>query len=438
MFLRRSLPAGLTMIIAMGLLPAVVYGQTAQDYPYPIKDPYFATVVRTPEPLRADLPPVSELPLKLRTITVLPDRSVPDVFWWQREMHYGVVPAGRGPAPLAFVIAGTGGGFDGPLVKVMARAFHQAGVHVIMLSSPTFSNFVVTGSELAVPGMPLDDARDLYRAMRQIYETEKEHLKVTDFYVTGYSLGGMNTAYLAYLDEQEKYFNFRKALVINPPVSLFNSVQILDYLVTEVFPTRDDFREFYEMLMQRISTVYRENVQLQLNEEFLFALAKEFPFTQDDMKGLIGLSFRFSATNMIFSSDMMTRWGYLVPQDADVNRHSRIGIYFRTGNIRSSFTQYFRDYLLPVYQAREPGVTEDELRSRATLFRIEEFLRRAAHVGVMGNDDDIILGPGEVDYLKDVFGSRGTFFPHGGHLGNLEERIFLARAMAFFTAEGWQ
>ncbi len=432
-FDRAALLKGMMALVAALAGSTALAQQMPKDgYPYPIADPFAATVVSTPGPLRYPLPEIDKVPIRSRTVEVL-DREPPDNFWHMRGMRYTFIKAKRKTAPLIFVIAGTGAGHDGSSNLVLARAFHQAGMHVISVSSPTYADFIVTASSNGVPGLPDDDTVDLYRAMKLAYEREKKRINVTDFYLTGYSLGGMHSAFLGYQDSKQGYFNFKKILMINPPVNLFNSVQILDWLVTEVFPTRADFKVFYETLMEQISDVYTNNPRLKLNDEFLYALAATYPPGQMEMKGLIGLAFRFSATNMIFSSDMVTRWGYLVPPDADINRRTRIGIFQRTGNNKSSFTQYFRDYLLPYYAENNPGSTEEQLLYRASLQSIEDYVSQAKHIAVIGNLDDIILAPGEIDYLKNLFGpERSTFFPRGGHLGNMPERIFLTNVVEYF------
>jgi hypothetical protein len=71
-------------------------------------------------------------------------------------------------------------------------------------------------------------------------------VEVTDFFLTGYSLGAAQSAFVAKLDEEDKVFNFRKVLLVNPPVSLYNSVQILDKMLEENIPGGlDNFNAFY-------------------------------------------------------------------------------------------------------------------------------------------------------------------------------------------------
>jgi len=53
----------------------------------------------------------------------------------------------------------------------------------------------------------------------------------------------------------------------------------------------------------------------------------------------------------------------------------------------------------------------------------------------MHNADDIILGPGDLGFLRKTFGDRLTVYPHGGHCGNLNYRVN-ANAMLEFFARG--
>jgi hypothetical protein len=52
----------------------------------------------------------------------------------------------------------------------------------------------------------------------------------------------------------------------------------------------------------------------------------------------------------------------------------------------------------------------------------------------MHNADDIILAPGELEYLEQVFGDRAQIYPTGGHCGNMDYRDNVAYMMNFFSA----
>ena len=78
-------------------------------------------------------------------------------------------------------------------------------------------------------------------------------------------------------------------------------------------------------------------------------------------------------------------------------------------------------------------MTRQSLIQGSGLQAIADYLSKSSKIAVMTNVDDVILSPGEVDYLRSQFGPRATIFPHGGHCGNIEERSFLATLTAYFT-----
>ncbi|HZV81975.1 MAG TPA: alpha/beta hydrolase, partial [Geobacteraceae bacterium] len=56
--------------------------------------------------------------------------------------------------------------------------------------------------------------------------------------------------------------------------------------------------------------------------------------------------------------------------------------------------------------------------------------------GVMTNENDFILSPEDVAYLRQLFGERTKIYPRGGHLGNLEYKDNMAYAIEFFKKSG--
>ena len=261
------------MIRALVLLLAAFSAAAAwaadESYAFPFEDPFAATVVGTPPELRADLP--KNIPARRRRMRVFGDRPVPDHFWYWRDLLYAYALQ-RKPAPLVFLIAGTGAAYNGEKNQTMARAFYQAGFHVVSLSSPTHPNFIVSASKTSVPGHAVRDAEDLYRVMEWIWVNDLKFraIEVTDFYVTGYSLGGFNTAFVTQLDEQRQVFNFRKALLINPPVKLYNSVSLLDRMTENIPGGVDNFNLFFEKLVDAFSQVFKRTESLDFGDDFLY------------------------------------------------------------------------------------------------------------------------------------------------------------------------
>ena len=404
------------LLIALWLVTGWV--AAGEPYGYPIDNKYIATVVGTPPQLMADLP--KEIPVRNRSLTIFPDREVPDFLWYEAEMRYSYA-AQKGPAPLVFIIAGTGSPYNSGKNQNMARAFYQAGFHVVSLSSPTYPNFIVSASSTGVPGHAFRDAEDLYRAMERIWDTLKNKIEVTDFYVTGYSLGGFNTAFVTLLDEKKQVFRFRKALLINPPVRLYNSISLLDRMLENIPGGVDNFALFYNKLVEQVGKVYERSKSVDFDNEFLYQAFDAINPNNEELAALIGVSFRISSANLVFTSDLMTNYGFVKPRNVIFTKNSSPGDYGRV-SMRVGFTDYFHAYFYPYYHALEPSVTRQQMIDEMSLVTIEDYLRNSKKIEVMTNADDIILEPGEIDFFPRVFGDRATIYPRGGHCGNMDYR----------------
>ncbi len=322
------------------------------------------------------------------------------------------------------MIAGTGGNYTGPKMHTISRTFFDAGFHVVTLPSPTHMSFIVAASNSSVPGLLDDDSHDLYNLMKLTWETQlKDLVEVSDFYITGYSLGGAQAAYVTYIDESEKHFNFKKVLIINTPVSLINSVNILDEYVNKSFPPEQsgrEFKKFWNEMWSLIAERYASsaNGEIHLSPDFLFELYKDHDLDNESLQALIATAFRISAASMIITSDVMSHSGFIVPKGTGVKITSDVTDYFTVAH-RTGFKEYARELMLPFHQRQNPGLTFEHLIERASLYPLENYLRNSEKIGLIHNEDDIIMAPGEIEWLKDVFGTRAKIYPQGGHLGNL-------------------
>jgi pimeloyl-ACP methyl ester carboxylesterase len=388
-----------------------------------------ATVVGTPSIYQAPMP--ETVPTEELELTVFEDRVIPEVLWYQDTLNYSLVAQDH-EAPLVFIIAGTGAAHDSAKAKLMAAAFYQAGFHSIALPSPTHPNFIVPASSTGVPGRISQDAPDLYRVMRLAYEQVADRIEVSEFHLTGYSLGAWQAAFVAQLDEQEKVFGFDKVLLVNPPVSLYSSIRILDDLLDKNIPGGvDHFSEFFDRALGSFYKVYNRGDFVKLDDEFLYRAWLETDPSEEALAALVGLSFRLSSTGMIFTADVMSDAGFLVPKGKLLTNSSPLTNYFKTGS-RVHFEEYLDQLYLPFYMAKDPTLTREDLIREASMASIEDYLLSAQKIGLVTNEDDIILAPGEIDYLQGVFGARAHVFPTGGHMGNMKTPQFVAQMIEFF------
>jgi hypothetical protein len=420
-------------IIISFLFSATLCNAESDGYGYPYSNPYEATILSTPVDLKAPLP--QEINAKELEMTVFPDRKIPDVFWYNRKLYYSLA-AQKEKAPLIFVIAGTGARYDSPKAQMMQNAFYEAGFHVICLSSPTHPNFITTASSTTAPGDIQSDCRDLYRVMTLAWEKAKTKIDASDFYLTGYSLGGSQAAFIAMLDETQKNFNFKKVLMINPAISLYDSAVRLDKLFVDNIPGGiGHFDDFYRSLIKNIENQYIYGDFVDLNHEFFYSAFNKVLPTEGEQKAVIGFSFRISAANIIFVTDVMTNSGWIVPKNLELTKTSSTTDYGKVAARAGGFSFYAENLLLPVLQQKTPELTLAQLIEQSSLTSIEDYLKNSDKIGLVTNEDDLILAPGDIDYLKRVFKIRSKIYPRGGHCGNMEYKDNVAYMVEYFKSK---
>jgi len=401
------------LILTLLLLPTVC--PAADEQPYPFDDPYQATVFGTPAQARyAFKDPVRP---EVRAIRI-EGRRVPEVFAYSRDMYF-TTALQEGPAPLIFVIAGTGAEHDSAKMRFLTQVFHEAGFHVAALSSPTHMNFVVSASGHGVPGFVPHDVTDLDRVMGWIREELAKDCEITGFSLAGYSLGGLHAAFLAEMDERTGEFGFDRVVMINPPVSLIRSVNRLDSWLTGENLKRTTVHRQIQNYIDQFSDYYLNADVTDLDDDFLYTMITDIGLDQRDLKTLIGAAFRISAASMIFTSDVCLRAEYLVPPGHYPLKVGDPLLPYARQAFDISFGHYLDEYLLPFLQHLDPATTREEVVRLSGLEAIRPFLESADKVRVVGNRDDVILDAADVRFLEEVFGDRARLFEHGGHCGNL-------------------
>jgi hypothetical protein len=420
MHLRRLL-----ILFAVLLIPG--YLHAADDYGYPIAGSYEATILGTPPKLMPVFPKIRTRQLVLK---VFPEREPPPIFFYDKGLRCTFAYQKK-KAPLIFLIAGTGSGDNASKLLTMMKAFYQAGFHVITLPSPTNANFIISASRNCVPGDLTEDAADLYRAMQVAWKEVGKEIEVSSFNLGGYSLGGDQAAFVAKLDEEQKVFNFRKVLMINPSVSLYSSIDRIEELLRNVPGGPDKVGVFFNSMLSKFTQYYRYGNFVAVNDDFLYSIYNEKLFSRAETGGLIGLTFRINLAGMIFASDVMTNSGYVVPKNRVLHQGDSLYDYFLVSS-HLSFLDYFNEYFYPYYREKRPGLTRDALIEAQSLKSIENYLVTSPKFGAMVNENDFVVTPEEISYLRQIFGTRVKVYPRGGHLGNLEYKDNLDYMVSFF------
>jgi pimeloyl-ACP methyl ester carboxylesterase len=397
--------------------------QAPEPEDFPLDDPYAATVIGTPPAQKVVLP--RDVPTRARTLDLFPGRYVPEIFWYENGFRY-TLALQSGQAPLVFIIPGTNAGPTNRYTVLLQQVLWTAGFHVAALPSTTFPNFMVTASSTGVPGRTSVDAADLYNAMQHVLAQVRAEVAVTDVSLVGYSLGGWQSAFVAELDSRRQAIGLRRTLLINPPVSLYRSSQVLDRMLTQNLPGGiDHLDDFIDRVLVRLTDVYQRAERVDFSQDFLFKAFAEMKPDRRDLAAIVGVAFRLSATNIAFTADVLSRFGYLVPPDRRLTIASSLTPYFDAG-MRRGFEDYVDRLLVPFYRAVDHSLTREALIAEASLERIAPFLGSVQNVRLVTNADDVILAPGDIEFLRQTFGSRARIFPNGGHCGNLDDKTTVA------------
>ncbi|MET1077941.1 MAG: serine/threonine protein kinase [Pseudomonas sp.] len=404
----------------------------AATYGYPLSNPFEATIATTPPELRPELPLDEDIDQADYEVQLRPERefSLPDNFWPVTKLRYRMARQ-DGPAPLMFIISGTGAPYSSSHADYLKRLFYGAGYHVVQLSSPTSYDFMAAASRHATPGISSEDADDLYRVMQAV-RAQHPKLQVTEYHLTGYSLGALHAAFVSQLDETRRSFNFKRVLMLNPPVNLYTSITNLDRLVQTDVKGINNNTTFYELVLSKLTRYFQQKGYVDINDALLYDFQESKQRLSDEqMAMLIGTSFRFSSADIAFTSDLINRRGLITPTGYPISEGTSLTRFFKRA-LQCDFDCYMTEQLIPMWRARADGGSMLQLIDQVSLYALEDYLKKSSKIAVMHNADDVILGPGDLGFLRRTLGDRLTVYPHGGHCGNLNYRVNSDAMLEFF------
>jgi hypothetical protein len=382
-----------------------------------------ATVFGTPPQDIAPMP--ATVPLQEIDISMPWARPVPKVLGFDSRLRVWFSAQDK-PAPLAIIISGTGSDGNTTKLSTLRGALYGAGYHVLTLPSPTFPGFIVSTSSTGVAGDLLQDGHDLYAAMQRIIAHLPRHAPITEIDVLGYSLGGANAAIVKSIDATEGKLKIHRAVMINPPVSLFSSINRLDQLFAlNIGSGEAGLENLYRKLYTRLANLYRASDKVQIDDTDLLGAAASVLRTDADFSAAIALTFRLELVDVFFTGDLYARSGVVIDPQQPPGAGDSLEQIGRT--LRSkTFAEYFNKVFAPYYMAHRPGATPQSLQAENRLDIIGAALRDNADYYAQTNSDDLILDKAELAWLRTTLGSRIAVYDHGGHLGNLGERRQIA------------
>jgi len=334
-------------------------------------------------------------------------RDLPFTLWLQPS-----------PAPLVYVVPGLGGHRLGEGTLGLAEMFFASGSSVVTLSNPTNWEFIAHGSTVDQPGYAPADAHDLHRALtaidRQLGRRWPE--RFTSKRLAGLSIGAFQALFIAADEARAKaegLLTFDVYLALDPPVNLEFAMGEIDrfYNAPLSFPLAER--------AERIDEIFAKVLYLSEGD---LTPGMELPFTRLEAEFLIGLAFRLDLQYTILQTQDRHDRGVLLTPRSRLRRAPA----FREAS-EYSFLEYMYAFVLPYYAEHDPRLTFDEAGARrlfedCDLRAIAGPLEANERVRLFANENDFLLRPEDLEWLRAHLGERAQIFPAGGHLGNLHRK----------------
>jgi pimeloyl-ACP methyl ester carboxylesterase len=414
------------------LWAAVALGSLApasgSAYSFPYADPYYASF--TVAILKAD-----HLDKSLRyediSVSLRPERDQVPYFGETRNKLSARYWNAGIEGPLVVMIAGLGGNAGATYQNFLASHFVKRGIHVLALPSPFHFSFALAASQSGVPGITRADAADLHEVIEQALKKAKKRsgFSFPRLGLMGVSMGALEAAYLAELDSKRKIFNFKRTLLVNPPVDPLASGASIDALFREGSALTEAARK---SLRERV-VLFGSKALMMMNIKapgYFDGIEQRLPTTLAERKFLIGSSMTDFLQALIFATQQVQDLGILRSPPATDKPDARLA-----ESAEFSYREYLDLILLPTLSgAAGRKLTFAELKGDVLMQGVEAHLRSDRRVFLMHNQDDFIVNRAELDYLRSIFGDRFTLYPHGGHVGNIWYPENLEKILNTFAA----
>jgi len=314
----------------------------------------------------------------------------------------------KGTAPLVYISPGLSSHRLSLTTLSLAEHLYHNGFSVVTTTSVFHPEFMENASSAALPVYAPVDSNDLLVAL-----TEADHSLTAKYpgkfgkrALVGFSMGGFITLRLAAYESRTnpELLHFDRYVAIDSPVDVIHGAHVVDgYQNAPMAWPAAQRQGFVNNALHKAAAIGALNS----------AASEVPPFDAIESKYLLGLTFRITLRDIVFSSQMRNNMGKL---QTPLSNWRREPLYAEIMNI--SYKDYFLNYAIPYY--KQQGVSIEQILHEGTLRSHESLLRRQPKIRLLVNKNDFLLPGNDLSWLRSTFRpSQLTVFPDGGHLGNL-------------------
>jgi hypothetical protein len=314
------------------------------------------------------------------------------------------------PARLVYVSPGLGSHRLSQRTLALGELLYQNGYSVVTTTSSFHPEFMERVSTSALPGFPARDCRDVLAELTAIDRLlEKKYPgRCSERTLLGFSMGGYEALYLAATEKSAapESVKFSRYVAIDMPVDLQHANLALD--------------RYYNAPLSWPSAQRQARIENTLHKAAkIISLPPsryvEPPFDGIESKFLVGLSFRMTLRDTIYSSQFRRNMGVL---QTPLSKWRREACYDEIMGF--TFHDYIHKFALPYYRCQ--GISLYDFNRALTLRTYSSQLRNRKDIHVLINRNDFLLDEEDIDWLEStISSSRLNIFSSGGHLGNLAD-----------------
>jgi ABC-type transporter lipoprotein component MlaA/pimeloyl-ACP methyl ester carboxylesterase len=318
-----------------------------------------------------------------------------------------------GRAPVVYIVPGLGAHRLAGNELALAELLYENGFSAVSISSSFHPEFMEHASTTEFPTYPPIGVHDVHVALTEIDRRLEEMYphRLGAKALMGYSMGGFQTLFMAAqaATNQGPLLKFERYVAIDAPIRL-------RYCVTNV-------DQFYQAPLAWPAGERTANIENTLLKAAALGAhppppGSPLPFNAIESRFLIGLAFRLTLRDVIFSSQVRHNIGVLKQPLKKSRRWAAYGEI-----MQFSLWDYIEKFAGPYDRARGIELKDPDVVKRGTDLRAYSTALQENHnIRIVANRNDLFLADEDVAWIEATFApAEVSLFEHGGHLGNLSQ-----------------